>query len=278
MIDAVPAAPRTPRDEIAHKDLQRMRLLLDRALQPVDRFDGFEWIDQFQTAAVRYQINFMSYALSVAAHVYLPAFESYLATAQRNLVAKQLDHRVWRYWARENLWGNLSTNRDPIARDNIMYSGFLAAQIAFARSGVSICDYDAPATLRLDQPGPTPICYSLPEIVECLARQYAAAPYGLLACEPNWIYPLCNVMTASGIRAADVQYGTRHWDAIENAFRHHLQTDFTAADGRLMAFRSSLTGFGTPVPGGAILQSLPCLFLNTICPGPGYPTVAARAP
>ena len=131
-----------PRDEIALDDLRRLRLLLDRALQPVDRFDGFEWIDQFQTSAVRYQINFLSYALSVASHAYLPAFEGYIATAQRNLVAKQLDHRVWRYWALESLWGHLRSNRDPIARDNIMYSGFLAAQIAYARSSVGVCDYD----------------------------------------------------------------------------------------------------------------------------------------
>jgi linalool dehydratase/isomerase-like protein len=142
-----------PRDEIALDDLRRLRLLLDRALQPVDRFDGFEWIDQFQTSAVRYQINFLSYALSVASHTYLPAFDGYLATAQRNLVAKQLDHRVWRYWALESLWGHLRSNRDPIARDNIMYSGFLATQIAYARGSVGICDYDAPGSLRLQHPG-----------------------------------------------------------------------------------------------------------------------------
>ena len=265
-LDTLPAEPRALRDEISLDDLRRVRLLLDRALQPVDRFDGFEWIDQFQTAAVRYQINFMSYALSLATHNYLPALEGYIATAQRNLVAKQLDHRVWRYWALENLWGNLSNSRDPIARDNIMFSGFLAAQIAFARSGLDMADYDAPASLRLEHPTGASFRYSLPDIVELLARRYETAPYGLLACEPNWIYPLCNVITASAIHAADAQYGTQHWEMMEVSFRHHLKTDFTSADGRLMAFRSSLTGLGTPAAGGAILQSLPCLFLNAICP------------
>ena len=73
-------------------------------------------------------------------------------------------------------------------------------------------------------------------------------------------------MTASGMRSADVQLGTRHWQAMEATFRHHLRTDFTTADGRFLAFRSSLTGLGTSAVGGAILQSLPCLFLNAICP------------
>ena len=268
---APPAEPQPPRREIALDDLRRMRLLLDRALQPVERFDGFEWFDQFQTAAVRYQVNFVSYALSVAAHAYLPAFDGYLAAAQRNLVAKQRDPRMWRYWALENLWGHLRAGRDPIVRDNIMFSGFLAAQIAFARSGLGIADYDAPGSLRLEHPSGASFAYSLPEIIEVLAGQYRSAPYGLLACEPNWIFPLCNLITASAIRAADAQYGTRHWASIEGKFRHHLETDFTAADGRLLAFRSSLTGLGTAAAGGAAMQALQCFFLNAI-----FPDLAAR--
>jgi hypothetical protein len=262
---APPAEPQPPRHEISLGDLQRLRLLLDRALQPVERFDGFEWRDQFQTAALRYQINFISYALSVAAHAHLPAFDGYLAAAQRNLAAKQRDHRVWRYWALESLWGHLRPTRDPIARDNIMFSGFLAAQIAFARSGLAIADYDAPGSLRLEHARGS-FAYSLPEIVEVLARQYRAAPFGLLACEPNWIYPICNLITASALRAADAQYGTRHWDGIADRFRHHLETDFTAADGRLLAFRSSLTGLGIAAVGGTGLQAFQCFFLDAIFP------------
>jgi hypothetical protein len=60
------------------------------------------------------------------------------------------------------------------------------------------------------------------------------------------------------------QYGTGRWEAIEASFRRHLEADFISSDGRLMGFRSTLTGLGTPAVGGAILQSLPCLFLNTI--------------
>src|SRR5712672_1450328 len=44
-------------EELTPRDLKLMRFLLDRALQPVGNFDGFEWLDQFQTAAVRYQLN-----------------------------------------------------------------------------------------------------------------------------------------------------------------------------------------------------------------------------
>jgi len=80
--------------ELSLSELQHMRLLLDRALQPVDQFEGFEWIDQFQTSAVRYQINFISYALSMAQAQYMPAFTGYLSQAQQNLKAKHAKART----------------------------------------------------------------------------------------------------------------------------------------------------------------------------------------
>ncbi len=100
------AGPANKQPELSLEDWQRIRLLLDRALQPVDRFDGFEWRDQFQTAAVRYQLNFLSYALSLVQAPCLPALHGCLLEAQRRLRAKQSDPHIWRYWRWENLWGN----------------------------------------------------------------------------------------------------------------------------------------------------------------------------
>ena len=245
------------RDEIAPDDLCRLRLLLDRALQPVEAFEGFEWRDQFQTAAIRYQINVLSYALAMAQHHYLPAATAAMTQAQQRLLAKQGDHRIWRYWALENGWGNLRAGRDPVPRDNIMYSGFVATQMALSDGGTD---------LRLFMRSREWKRYELGEIVALLASQYAQAPFGLLACEPNWIYPLCNMITATAIRAHDVRTGGRQWDAIADRFRHGLRDEFTDADGRLVAFRSSLTGFAPPSVGGAVMQAFPCLFLNSLFP------------
>lgn len=261
----MPAEAQPHRDEIAIEDLQRLRLLLDRSLQRIERFEGFEWVDQFQTAAVRYQLNAMAYALAIAGHVHLPAFDGYLLTAQRNLVRKQLNRRVWRYWQLENLWGNLRAGADPIGRDNIMFSGFLAAQIAYARGATGLRDFDAPASLTFEHRGRRH-AYSQAALVELLTQRYRRAPYGLLACEPNWIYPLCNVITATAIRASDAQYGTRRWEEIAASFRHHLEREFISSDGRIVPFRSSLTGMAFPGLGGAVMQAFPCLFLNAVLP------------
>jgi len=252
------------KEELSLSELQDMRLLLDRALQPLDEFEGFEWIDQFQTSAIRYQINFISYALSLAQANYMPAFTGYISQSQMNLKAKQENHRIWKYWYLENLWGNLCGNADPIARDNIMYSGFVGAQLAFARQ----LDPRNIASLNglTCQNGTDEFSYSQDEIIRGLVSQYEAAKYGLLSCEPNWVYPLCNAITASAIRAHDAREGTAYWESISAGFRRSLETEFMTPSGQLIPFRSNYTGFAPPQVGGAVMQAFPCFFLNSILP------------
>ena len=263
---AQPTSDELSPEELSPEDLRLMRLILDRALQPVDAFSGFEWVDQFQTAAVRYQLNFMSYALSMAQRVHLEAFDGYLRTAQDNLTAKQTDPRVWRYWRLENAWGNLRTDADPIPRDNVMFTGFLAAQIAYDRAASGQRAFDAPGALNFARPNGRQTAYSFPALIDVLVQGYARAGFGLLACEPNWIYPLCNTIAATAIRAGDASEGTDHWRAIGGTFRRALESEFMTADGRFVPCRSTLTGLAMPSIGGAVMQAFPCLFLNALFP------------
>ncbi len=249
-------------DELGLEEIKSLRLLLDRALQPVDEFEGFEWLDQFQTAAVRYQINFISYALSLTQSLYLPACHAQFNEAQDRLKSKQEDYRIWGYWGLENLWGNFKIDNDPIACDNIMYSGFVAAQLAYARNaGNSNSD-----PLQCKKAGQVKHSYELEDMVEVLRQQFKTASYGLLPCEPNWIYPLCNMITASAIRAQDSVMGTTHWDGLAPRFRHYLETEFMTPSGKFVPFKSSYTGLDAPQIGGAVMQSFPCFFLNAILP------------
>ncbi len=249
-------------DELDVPTLQLMRMLLDRALQPVKTFDGFEWRDQFQTAAVRYQLNFVSYALAVAQAHQLPAFSGYMVEAQRRLLAKQSDPRIWRYWALESGWGHLRPAANPVPRDNIMYSGFVAAQVALAEAACARSIATGGHHLRLEAPNGRLFLYDRDALIEVLAGQYRCAPWGLLACEPHWIYPLCNLITASALRATDA----RAWDEVAGTFRGGLLREFTTRGGDLVPFRSSLTGLAPPGAGGIVMQAFPCLFLNAVFP------------
>jgi hypothetical protein len=252
--------PRQESGEISLDDLKRMRLLFDRALQPVDEFSGFEWRDQFQTAAVRYQLNFLSYAISMAQHHYLPAATAYVTQAQDNLLAKQGDERIWKYWRYENAWGKLRLGRDPVPSDNIMYSGFIAAQMAYARQAK-----DAP-DLCLTRGGDAYKRYDLDALCSLLNSQYKTAPYGLLACEPNWIYPLCNMITATALRAHSQRQSDGNWSEIAPRFRKGLMEEFTNEQGRFVSFRSSVTGIAPPSLGGSVMQAFPAFFLNSVFP------------
>lgn len=253
--------------ELNQDEIKLLRLLLDRALQPVSEFNGFECIDQFQTAAIRYQINFMSYALSMVSARYLPASSAYMETAQKNLAKKSLDYRIWRYWKHENMWGNLKSSSDPIAKDNIMYSGFLGLQYALAMRTSRSDRFSAKNVLRLHHPTGDHFSYSLDELMDVLVQQYKSAPFGLLPCEPNWIYPICNAITACGVRCHDTNTLNDNWPKIEASFRNGLEQEFTTPAGQLVGARSSLTGLAIPAVGGVVMQALPCFFLNALFPG-----------
>ena len=58
--------------EFSPEELSALRYLLDRALQPIDQWGGFDIIDQFQPAALRYQLNHMGFALGVSQSAYAP--------------------------------------------------------------------------------------------------------------------------------------------------------------------------------------------------------------
>ena len=265
------SVPPNATEEFSERDLRLMRFLLDRALQPVESFDGFEWLDQFQTAAIRYQLHFSGYALAMAQASRLPALHGYLDAEQKRLIEKQRDHRVWRYWALENAWGYLARNPDPIAKANIMFSGFTATQMAMFQAASGARDFLAPGRFALEHAEGQRFAYDFPAIIDVLFDQFSNSRFGLLACEPNWIYPLCNTITLAAIKAADAQLGGTRWPALTNRIRQALDEEFIDPFGRFVPCRSAYTGMALPILGGAMPQAMTCFFLNAT-----LPDIAAR--
>jgi hypothetical protein len=262
LVTAVRPLTTPPPGELTLDDLKRARLLIDRALQPLDRFDGFEFIDQFQTAAVRYQLNHLGYGLSLLQHQHTPAFQGYLTAAQRNLALKQLDHRVWEYWALENLWGNLRRSADPIGRDNIMFTGFTATQIAMFQAASGDQGFDQPGSLTFVHPDGRRFAHDFPGFVRQLLANIAESPFTLVACEPNWIYPLCNGIGGAAVKFANPAV----WEEIAPRLTASIDREFLSASGRLVPCRSRYAGFALPALGGTVVQSLPCFFYNAAIP------------
>jgi hypothetical protein len=105
------AAPDVP--ELTEEQLGLARFALDRALQPVPEFKGYDKIEQFQTSSIRYQVAVNGYALTALQYAHTPAFHGYLSLAQRNCIANWQERICWAFWAKESLWGHLRYNPQP---------------------------------------------------------------------------------------------------------------------------------------------------------------------
>lgn len=261
--------------ELLPEDLEAMRLLLDRALQPVDEFQGFDWIEQFQTAAVRYQIMALSYALSLTTFTRTPALRGYVSTAQQNLIQKMTDHRVWKYWALENAWGNLRLDPNPIApttHDNVMYSGWYAAMIGMYASTTGDDRYTKSGSITLRHPRGHEFVYDFPSLVGILAENFTVSEFCLFPCEPNWIYTVCNNFAAIALKIHDRLRGSRYWSTLESSYRRMLDHEFMTLDGRLVAIRSARTGLTIPALTSTMADAGTAFYLH-----PLFPDIARRS-
>ncbi|MBI5618327.1 MAG: hypothetical protein HY943_18750 [Gammaproteobacteria bacterium] len=210
--------------------------------------------------------------LSLANYARLPAMHGYLHDAQRRLVEKKMLARVWKYWAIENLWGNFSPETDPIGRDNVMYSGWYAAQIGLYEAATGDRSYEAPGAIRLtDARGRTHL-HSYASTVQQLAANERSSAFCLFPCEPNWIYPLCNNQAVIGIKIFDRLNGTRFWADVEADYRRHLEAEFVDVDGHMILIRSARTGLTIPGLSSSKEDAIFAFWMHAV-----FPDLARRA-
>ncbi|SCW81002.1 hypothetical protein SAMN02927924_03071 [Sphingobium faniae] len=246
----VAANPRPEVRELDDDQLGMMRYLLDRGLQPIDGFQGFDKRDQFQTASWRYQVNWLGSDLATAQTFYTPSFHGYLSLAQRNLVEKFLDRRVWDYWVLESSWGHLNfTDWNPAAKDNIMLTGYYGGQVLLYMSATGDMRYAKPASLTFRLNGRKAWAHDIHSICRSIYDNFKRSAYCLYPCEPNWIYPGCNFYGMRTLVAYDRLFGTRYVEEVAEPWLDALAREFTSPAGTITPLRSSLTGFAFPFPG-----------------------------
>ena len=245
---ATPAAADRSLDTL---QLQGVRYLLERALQPVGEFAGYTVIDQFQPAALRYQINHLGYALGMVQAHYTPNFHGYLADAQRRLIETYRVRKVWDYWVLESMWGHLNfRNFDPAARDNIMLTGYYGMQVNQYMLNTGDRRYATPGSLSFHLNANTVYPHDAHSIVDSVRANHARAEFCLYPCEPNWIYAVCNMYGMGALASHDAVFGTRYLPEILPRWQQRLDTEFTDGKGSLVPLRSLWTGFGIPFYAG----------------------------
>lgn len=225
--------------ESSEEDLAVLRHVLDLSLQPLDEWEGFESLDQFRESALRYQLNFISYALAMHQYTRTPAFTGYLAEGQRNAIVKMTDKKVWGYWFWENLWGNLRWSRDPIERDNIMYSGYFGVMIGLYEALNDDRRFEQPGSLALRWNEGRRFDYDFGRLTGVLRRNMLRDPYSQYACEPNWIYPYCNTYGVNTVMLHDqIHGGSLSTEVVDRVRDSYSSGDFLRPDGRIIFVKS----------------------------------------
>lgn len=237
--------------ELDEDQLAGVRYVLERALQPIDSFKGFTIIDQFQPAALRYQINHMGFALGLMQAHYTPNFHGYLAEAQRNLIEKYRLPKVWDYWVYESMWGHFNFfNHDPVVRDNIMLSGWYGMHVGQYTLNTGDTRYGKPGSLTFKLNDRKVYEHDVHTMVNSVVQNFETNRFTLFPCEPNWVYPICNMYGLSALAVHDAAFGTQHVQQVYPKWREALRREFTDLKGSIVGLRSKWTGLEMPFYNG----------------------------
>ena len=237
--------------ELDPEQIASVRFVLERALQPIDGFKGFTIIDQFQPAALRYQINHMGFALGMVQAHFTPNFHGYLLEAQRNLIEKYRVPLVWKYWKYESMWGHFNfTNHDPVIRDNIMLSGWYSMHVGQYTLNTGDTRYAEPGSLTFKIGEREVYKHDLHSMVNAVTSNFEKSRFTLFPCEPNWVYPICNMYGLSGLASHDAVFGTKYVPKVYPQWRNQLRAEFTDLKGSIVGLRSKWTGLEMPFYNG----------------------------
>jgi Linalool dehydratase/isomerase len=237
--------------ELTPDQLAALRYVLDRALQPVGQYQGYDIIDQFQPAALRYQINHLGFALGLARCHYAPSFQGYLDQAQRNLVETYLARKVWSYWVYESMWGHFNfIDFDPARKSNIMLTGWYGMHVGqyLLTSGDRRYEEPGGLTFRLNQR--TAYRHDYHTVIQSVVDNFERSDFCLFPCEPNWVYPVCNMYGMSALAVHDRLYGTTYVKDLLPKWLDMLDKEFTDGKGSLYGLRSYWTGLAMPFYSG----------------------------
>lgn len=237
--------------ELTPDQLQSVRYLLDLALQPVGQYKGYTIIDQFQPAALRYQLNHLGFALGMVQGHYTPNFHGYLRQAQRNAIDTYRERKVWGYWVYESMWGHFNfSDFDPARKDNIMLTGWYGMQVGQYMLNAGDTHYGQPGSLSFRLNDKTNYHHDIHSINQSVRENFQRSDFCLYPCEPNWVYPVCNMYGMASLAVYDTLFERRDTAQVLPKWLHMLDTEFTDQKGSLVGLRSYWTGLEMPFYNG----------------------------
>jgi hypothetical protein len=201
--------------------------------QPIDSWDGFYHAQSpSMNFALRYQLAFSTYALAALAQR-TPAYRAPYVEAMRAAIERMLRVETWGYWrapqpdAGPGAASGLSSSghvavlvsphqrvplgppSDPIARDNLQYSGHLSTMLGLYEKLSGDSRYDSPFTL-LDPESGVSYSYTHSQVAERIHRQQRENNFGGVCCEQGMAYVPCNNHALASNTLHDALHGTQY--------------------------------------------------------------------
>lgn len=259
--------------ELTPEALEGARYLFDLALQPVGQFEGFSRRDNFQLAALRYQLNYISYGLAMMQCHYTPNFHGYLNQAQRFAIESLTRPEVCGYWRWESR-GSFRMDVDPAGRDNVMLTGWSLVGITAYAANTGDLRYEAEGSLVFAPSGDNgkTFPHSANSFIDSLLTNWRSAPYTMYPCEPYWTFPLCNAFGMCGVLPYDRQHGTQHMNEHFDTMIQRFDEEFLFQDGDMVPMRNDLTGLdfairALPPQLGILSQLSVAIYFNALHAG-----------
>lgn len=190
--------------------------------------------EQAGLSSYRYQLAYMAYTLGVAHYHHLPAAPGVFKSAYENIMRKMLRYDVWSYWYDTSRSGprldpdlkELRTPwRDPVLKENIMYSGHVLAMAGLYEMLFGDDRYSRDGGLTFEH---TPMFwgektfsyeYSFTSLKNAVFLQMLQSGWLGVACEPNNVFIVCNQFPMLGFRFHDACHGTSDADLATRSYQ-----------------------------------------------------------
>lgn len=182
---------------------------------------GSELVLAENFSALRFQLNYMGYALALA-HVHrLPAAPGVFKKPFENIITQMMHPDTWLYWTHASTGmgpfnkdlGPQPMEYDPVAKDNIMYSAYLQSLALMYHYVFRDDRYAMEGGLRLRlntmfwHEGGFTFDYNEKTLNSHIYWQMAEQGFLGVACEPGCIFQICNQPAIIGFRMHDLVYG-----------------------------------------------------------------------
>ncbi|HYO49439.1 MAG TPA: hypothetical protein VEW94_06275 [Chloroflexia bacterium] len=207
--------------------------------QPPGSWDGFYQAQSpSMNFALRYQLAFGAYAVAMLSQ-HTPAYRAPYAEALRGAIEKMLDVAAWGYWRvpQTPSGGSLLASSghvavlisphqravagppsDPVAQDNLQYSGHLSTMLGLYEKVTGDGRYDGPFTLADPESGVS-YTYTHGEVAGRIYSQMRENSFGGVCCERGMAYVPCNNHALASNTLHDALHGTTYGKANEGWLR-----------------------------------------------------------